>query len=149
MTDRISIEKSSDGMYNHGRHMRHLNAHLGIVILSACVAACGSGHLRVTGIQLGRSLNADNTVAHPTTSFSPNDTICLSVQTAGVGSGTFSVRWKYGEHVVDEPKKQVSYRDVAATDFQLQSPAGFPAGDYTAEVFLDGQSLGTKEFHVQ
>lgn len=117
-------------------------------LLVICLAGCGSGQLRITGIQLGRSLNADNTVAHPTTSFAPGDTVCLSVQTTGVGSGTFSVRWTYAGRVVDEPKKQVSYRDSAATDFQLQSAAGFPPGDYKAEVFLDGKPVGEKEFHV-
>jgi hypothetical protein len=110
--------------------------------------ACGSG-LRVTGIQLGRSVNADSTVANHTTTFAPTDTVYLSVLTSGVGSGTISVRWTYSGRVVDEPKKQVSYRDVAATEFRLQSAGRFPPGDYTAEVFLDGQPVGTRTFHVE
>jgi hypothetical protein len=117
-------------------------------LLAVSIAACGS-HLRVTGIQLGRALNADSTVPDQTTTFAPHDTVYLSVLTAGIGSGTISVRWTYGGRVVDEPKKQVSYKDVAATDFRLQSPAGFPPGEYTAEVFLDGQSVGTRPFKVE
>jgi hypothetical protein len=119
-----------------------------IALLLASAIGCGSG-LRVTSIQLGRSLNADSTVANHTTTFARGDTVYLSVLTAGVGSGTISVRWTYSGRVVDEPKKRVSYRDVAATDFQLKSAGGFPPGDYTAEVFLDGQSVGTRTFHVQ
>jgi hypothetical protein len=54
----------------------------------------------------------------------------------------------YGGRVVGEPKKQVSYRDEAATEFHLQSAGGFPVGDYTVEAFLDGKSVGTKTFRV-
>jgi hypothetical protein len=121
--------------------------HLCAVILLACLAGCSS-HLRVTGIQLGRALNADNTIANPTTSFTPRDTIYVSVSTAGVGSGTISVRWIYGGRAVDESTKKVSYKDLAATDFSLKSVAGFPPGEYSAEVFLDGQPAGTRAFRV-
>jgi hypothetical protein len=114
----------------------------------AWLGGCSS-HLRVTDVQLGRSVNADSSIANPTASFTPRDTIYLSVSTAGVGSGTISVRWKYQERVVDEPKRKVSYRDLAATDFSLKSVAGFPPGEYSAEVFLDGQPVGTKTFRVE
>lgn len=127
--------------------MKTFTLQLSIVVSIACLAGCGS-NLRVTAVQLGRSANADGTVANPTETFSPRDTIYLSVATAGVGSGTISVRWTYGDRVVDEPKKQVSYRDLAATEFSLRSVAGFPPGDYRAEVFLDGQPVGTKTFRV-
>ena len=54
--------------------MRTFNVQLLIMVLFACVAGCGSG-LRVTSIQLGRSLNADGTVANQTTTFIPDDTV--------------------------------------------------------------------------
>lgn len=123
---------------------------LTVAFLAACFAACGSGEpLRVASIQLGRAMNADHTVSSFTTQFKPDETIYLSVLTTGVGTGTISVHWKYRGRVIDEPKKEVSYRIDAATDFRLQSPAGFPPGDYTAEVILNGQSAGTREFSVQ
>ena len=119
-------------------------------VLAVCLAACGSGEpLRVASIQLGRSVNADNTVSSFTTTFSPDDNIYLSVLTTGVGEGTISVRWTYAGRVIDEPKKQVTYRIDAATGFRLQSATGFPPGEYTAEVFLNGQSAGTRSFHVE
>lgn len=127
--------------------MKKLTLRLQLVVVLACAAGCGSS-LRITGIQIGRSLNPDSTVANHTTSFAPGDTVYLSVFTAGVGSGTLSVRWKYGDRVLDEPKKKVSYTDVTATDFSLRSMAGFPPGQYSAEVFLDGQSGGTRTFRV-
>lgn len=121
-----------------------------MLTLPACLAACGSGQpLRVTTIQLGRSVNADHTVSSFTTTFAPDDTVYLSVLTTGVGTGTIAVRWTYAGRVIDEPKKEVSYRIDAATEFRLQSSAGFPPGDYTAEVLLNGQSAGTRTFSVQ
>lgn len=121
-----------------------------IAILLACAAACGSPQtLRVTEIQIGRSLNVDNSVRESATAFRPHDSVYLSVLTHGSGSGTLSVRWTYAGRVLDDPKKQISYKDAAATDFALQSAGGFPAGQYTAEVFLNGQSVGTRTFRVQ
>jgi hypothetical protein len=129
--------------------MRTLNV-LPVLVLFAFFAGCGSGQtLRVTSIQLGRSLNADSTVANHTTTFGPADTVYVSVLTAGAGSATISVRWTYAGRVLDEPKKRVSYKDVAATEFRLQSAAGFPPGDYAVEVFFDGQSVGTRPFRVE
>ncbi|HSC29027.1 MAG TPA: hypothetical protein VLD67_17255 [Vicinamibacterales bacterium] len=121
-----------------------------LLILFAGLCGCGADEdLRVASIQLGRSLNADRTVAGHTTKFGPNDTVYISVLTTGRGSGTLSVRWVYAGRVVGEPQKQVAYKDFAATDFQLQSAGGFPVGDYTVEVFLDGQSVGTRAFRVE
>ena len=131
--------------------MRRLAVHLTVVILFVCLAAgCGSGHpLQVTRIQLGRSLNPDNTVANFTTVFAPTDTVYLTAVTTGAGTGTISVRWTYGSQVIGEPKKQVTSRIDAVTEFPLQSAGGFPPGDYTAEVFLNGQSAGTRTFRVE
>jgi len=123
-----------------------------VILLAATVCACSSNEpLRVVQIQIGRSLNSDSTVATPTYTFRPRDTIFLSVMTAGKGSGTVSVRWTYGSRVIDEPKKQVhyTYKDSTATDFRLESTSGFPQGSYTAEVFVDGKPAGTKKFRVE
>lgn len=127
-------------------------ATLVLLCIWGVVSACGPGEpLRVVQIQIGRSLNADSTVAAPAYTFKAHDTIFLSVMTAGKGSGTVSVRWTYGSRVIDEPKKEVhyAYKDSMATDFRLETASGFPPGEYTAEVFLDGRSVGTKKFKVE
>jgi hypothetical protein len=130
--------------------MRKFEVGLTLMSLFVCLAGCGSGQpLRVTTIQLGRSLNPDNTVANFTTVFEPTDTIYLSAFTTGVGSGTLGVRWTYAGQVIGAPEKQISYRVDAVTEFRLQSAAGFPPGDYTAEVLLNGHSAGTRTFHVE
>ena len=130
--------------------MRPLTVPVLSLLMLSFVLACGSGEeLRVTGLQLGRALNADGTVAGHTTTFQPNDTVHASVLTSGVGSATISVRWIYRDRVLDEPKKQVSYKDVAATDFTFRSGSKFPLGDYRVEVFLNGQPAGTRVFRVE
>lgn len=138
-------------MANDERRGRWARAVVLIPILAAALACSSNEPLRLVQMQLGRSLNADNTIAQPAVSFRPRDTVFLSVMTSGRGTGTVSVRWTYAGRVVDEPKKQIhyTYKDAAATDFRLESVSGFPPGDYGAEVFLDGQSVGTRKFRVE
>ena len=105
--------------------------------------ACAND-LRVGTLQLGRSINADNTVAHHTTVFKPDETVYVSVLTAGSGSGEIGVRWIYEGQVMGEPKKQVSYRGSTATEFHLQNAGGFPPGAYRVDVFFNGQPAGSR-----
>jgi len=114
------------------------------VILST---ACSAGPLALANIQVGRSLNQDRSVASITTLFKPNETIYVAVQT-GAGKGTISVKWKFGNQVIDEPSKQVDYAGPASTDFQLTNSGGFPPGDYSVDVFIDGVQVGTRAFKV-
>ena len=119
-----------------------------LLVVALAAAGCGKPTLRVADIQLGRSLNADNSVREHATAFTPKDSIYISVLTTGKGSATLSVRWMLGGRLLDEAKKPVSYTDAAATDFGLKSAMGFPKGDYTAEVFVDGQPAGSRKFKV-
>jgi hypothetical protein len=116
-----------------------------VLMLLVVAIACGSD-LHVTTVQLGRSLNADDTVATHTTRFTPNETIYVSVVVAGAGSGTVSVRWSYMDRVVGEPKKEIS--SAGATEFHLQNAGGFPPGEYTVEAFLNGVSAEKRTFQV-
>ena len=114
------------------------------------VAACGpSGPLTVSTIQLGRSLNPDNSVAEHTTRFRRSDTVYVAVLTSAPGRGKIGVKWTYGGQVIDQPEKEVTYRDAAATSFNLVNSGGFPPGNYSVEVFVDGQSVGTRNFVVE
>jgi hypothetical protein len=117
--------------------------------LLVCVGCGPDEPLRIDTIQLGRSLNPDNSVANHTTSFKADDTsIYVSVLTPAAGSGTIRVRWTYAGRVVSEPTKEVSYNGPAATEFHIVDSAGFPAGDYKVEVFLNGAPAGERTFRV-
>jgi hypothetical protein len=128
--------------------MRRHSVHYPMLLLLVGCVGCGSG-LRVTSIQLGRSLNSDNTIASHTTTFKPDDTIYLSVAATGAGSGTMSVRWTYAGTLVDQPQKPVSSRNIVVTEFHLRSGDRFPPGEYAAEVFLDGKPIGKETFKVE
>ncbi len=118
---------------------------LALVLLSA---GCSNPALSLANIQVGRSLNPDRSVSSITSLFKPSETIYVSVQTVTAGSGTVGVKWMFGTQVIDEPTKQVSYDGPASTEFHLQNSGGFPAGDYSVEIFLDGQSVGKRAFKV-
>ena len=120
-----------------------------LLLIALAAAACGSGTLKITSIQLGKSLNTDGSVGNFMTTFDPHDTVYISIVTAGAGDATLGVRWKFAGRVIGEPSKKVSYKDVAATEFHLQGADGLPAGDYIAEVVMDGQAVGTRPFKVQ
>jgi hypothetical protein len=122
-----------------------------VVVVSLLVlASCGpSEPIKVETIQLGRSLNPDNSIAVHTTRFKPDDTLYVSLLTTQPGFGTLGVRWTYAGRVVSEPTKDVSYRGPAATEFHIANSSGFPEGDYSVEVFVDGQSIGKRDFRVE
>ena len=121
-----------------------------LVITGFFVAACRpSEPLRVTTIQTGRSLNSDKSVGNHTTRFKPDDTMFASVLTDGPGTGTIGVRWRFAGRLVSEETREVSYRDHAATEFHIQNSSGFPPGDYSVEILVDGQSFATRTLRVE
>jgi hypothetical protein len=120
-----------------------------LLIVTALIFTAGcSGPLALANIQVGRSLNQDRSVASITTLFKPNETIYVAVQTTAAGKGTVSVKWKFGAQVIDEPSKKVDYDGPASTEFHLQNSGGFPPGDYSVDVFIDGVQVGTRAFKV-
>ena len=119
-----------------------------VMLLIVMTAAC-SGPLQLTNIQIGRSLNQDASVASITTLFKPSETVYVSVQT-GPGKGVIGVKWKFGNKVVAEPTRQVDYNTgPRSTEFHLQNSGGFPPGDYSVDVFIDGVQVGTRNFKVE
>jgi hypothetical protein len=120
-----------------------------MAITALAGAACNNDPLQVTTIQLGKTLNPDNSVGTFTTSFKPRDTVYLSVLTGASGRGTIQTTWYYGSTKVNDMKKDVSYRGGAATEFRFHNTAGLPPGSYRVEVFLDGKSQGERMFKIE
>jgi hypothetical protein len=120
-----------------------------LVAATLAAAGCTREPLKFNAIQLGRSLNPDRTVSSFTTRFKPTDTIYAAVLTDGDGSGTVKARWLYGGRVVSEPERHVTYQGSASTEFHIQNTSGFPPGDYTVELFLDGKAVGSRPFRVE
>ena len=120
-----------------------------IAVMSLAAAACNNDPLQVTTVQLGKTLNPDNSVGTFTTSFKPRDTVYLSVLTGASGKGTLETKWYYGSTQVNEMKKDVSYHGGAATEFRFHNTAGLPVGPYRVEVFLDGKSVDERTFKIE
>ena len=124
----------------------------GAACLLAALVTCGCGPsevLRVSTLQLGRSLNPDNSVGAHTTRFKPDDTVYLSILSDEPGYGTIAVQWRLNGQVVSEATRDVSYTRDAATEFHLQNSGGFPAGTYRVDVRINGQPAGSREFRVE
>jgi hypothetical protein len=118
------------------------------VLVTAVLAAACSQPLQVETLQLGRSLNADNSVAEPTTTFKPNETVYVSALNADRGEGTIRVKWYYGTQLLSDREKKVSFKGAGATEFNLQSAANFPPGDYSVEVEVNGAPVGKRNFSI-
>jgi hypothetical protein len=120
-----------------------------LVATTLMAAACSQQTLKSNSIQLGRGLNSDKTVSGFTTRFKPTDTIYVAVLTDGAGSGKVKARWLYAGRVVSEPERDVTYQGPASTEFHLQNTSGFPPGEYSVELFLDGKAVGSRPFRVE
>ena len=129
--------------------MNRAPARLLTLFLLVLALGCADQRLHVGGIQVGRALNADGTVAKFTTAFKPNDTIYVSIATTNLGSGTLTVKWSFNGRLLSESSKPVSFKIAGATEFHIQSTSGFPPGPYSVEVLLDGTPVGTRPFTVE
>jgi hypothetical protein len=106
---------------------------------------------RVSQVDMGRSLNADKTIAVNTGSFKPTDTIYASVVTESTAStATLKARWTYQDgQVVNESTQTIAPASNARTEFHISKPDGWPTGKYKLEVFLDGSSAATRDLEVE
>jgi len=118
------------------------------LVAVSLAAACSDPPLKVDTIQVGRSLNVDQSVAVLTTAFKPHDTIYVSVLTTARGSGTIRVRWYFGSQLLSDREKRASFKGAGATEFHMQSATGFPEGDYSVDVTVDSQPAGRRNFQI-
>jgi hypothetical protein len=105
--------------------------------------------IAVAEVQLGTAIGADRRVTAAATVFKPTDTIYAAVTTTGSAPrATLTARFTYQDgQTVNESSQEVAGAGV--TEFHISKPDGWPAGDYTLDVLLDGRSTGTHPFKVQ
>lgn len=105
----------------------------------------------VTDVSLGKSLGADKKVAAAMDTFKPKDTVFAVVQTDGNNpASVISIKWIYQDgQVVKEDSRTIVSAGPAATEFSIQKASGWPKGDYTVEIVVDGQPAIIKAFKVQ
>jgi hypothetical protein len=114
-------------------------------------AAPAAGAVRVTQIDLGRSLAADKGIADKTSDFRPTDTIYVSVETDGTSpQATLAARWTFQDgQVVKEQSENIAPTGRARTEFHIEKSDGWPAGKYAVAVSLNGTPAGSKDFEVK
>jgi len=136
---------------------------LALTLAAALSAACARSNensgatgtsgtaVRVSKIDMGRSLAADKTINDNTASFKPNDTIYASIATEGAAAtATLKARWTYQEgQVVNESTQTLAPTGDARTEFHISKSDGWPTGKYKLEVFLNGSSAATRDFQVE
>ena len=138
---------------------------LALAVVAVLSAACTTGRenpgatgttgtsagVRVSQVDLGRSLTADKTINDRTDSFKPTDTIYASILTEGAApTATLKARWTYQDgQAVKESTQTIAPTGDARTEFHISKPDGWPTGKYKLEVSLNGSSAATKDFEVQ
>lgn len=108
--------------------------------------------LRITEVDLGRSIGSDKHISNKSDSFGVRDTIYLSVITEGAApSAKVSARWMYRDNqVVKQQTETIAPTGgTAATSFRLDKASAWPKGKYKVIVSLDGAAVQTKEFEVK
>jgi hypothetical protein len=145
----------------------HFRALMGLLLVVGVGAACSrpgasppatggaspsatEGAVRVTDVDLGLSVGPDKRVTDKTDSFSPSETIYVSVKTEGAApSATLKARFTFQDgQVVQESSQTIAPTGTAVTEFHVSNPAGWPKGSYKVEVFLNGGSVETENFKV-
>lgn len=109
----------------------------------------------VTTIETGRHIGADKRISDTASTIAPKDTLFVSVVTSNATPTTSlkSVVTFQGGQVVDSATQVVAAPattgGTSVTEFHWVKPGGWPIGDYTIEVWLDGQSAGTRTVTIK
>lgn len=108
--------------------------------------------LRVTEVEIGRSLEPDKRIKDKTGDFRVTDTIYASVRTEGAANGaTLTARWTHGKdnQVINTENQTVTSTGDQITEFHIVKPSGWPKGEYKVTILLNGTEVSTKDFAVK
>ena len=106
----------------------------------------------VTGITLGKTIAPDKTIAAPTASFGPKDTIFVSVATEGTSSSAvIQARFTFQNtgQLVNESSQTIAPSGPANTEFHIAKPGGWPLGKYMVQLTVNSLGAGSREFEVK
>ena len=106
---------------------------------------------QISRIDLGTAIGPDKRVTVPTRLFAADDTIYASVITDGSAPHvTLSARFTFEDgQVVSEISQQIAPAGLAASEFHVSNPDGWPQGRYRVEISADGAPVGSSEFEVR
>ena len=110
--------------------------------------------VQITDAQLAAEIGEDLLPIVPTKLFNPIDTIYLSVSTLAPADtpGSLGVAWRYtyqGEQqAVHSEGRELIFSGAGVTVFEISKPDGWPDGEYSAEIILNGKSTRKLKFKV-
>ena len=139
------------GACSRSEESRPAGAGKGVTDSAALAAsATSSGKLRVSNVMIGRQVGRGNLITQPTFEFAPQDTIHVSVATAGNGgASTLTAAWRsQSGEVLQQTSEPVGHAGENIV-FRLSQPKGLKPGTYKVIVFLDDDSVETKVFLVR
>lgn len=122
---------------------------------SAAAAPAPPPPASVTTIETGKHIDANKRIVDTATAFAPRDTMYVSVVTMNATPTTSlkSVVTHESGQVVDSSTQVVAMPATtggpSVTEFHLVKPSGWPTGTYTVEIWLDGQTAGTRTLTVK
>ena len=112
--------------------------------------------VQITELELAATIASDFRPIVPTTLFKPADTVYLVVTTIGPVEGepgSLGVAWRYGaeqsQQAVHSEGKELIFSGPGTTVFEVSKPDGWPTGDYSVEVFLNGKATKKLSYSVQ
>ena len=103
-------------------------------------------------MDLGKSIGDDKRIKDAATTFGRHDTIYVAIASEGVSpKTTLKAKWTFGAKAtpVNEETRDIAPTGPAVTEFHISKPSGWPVGQYTLEVSVDGSPVATKEITVQ
>jgi len=106
---------------------------------------------RVSDVELGKRVDAENKLTDKTDDFAVRDTIIAAVKTEGTASGaTLMARWTYQDgQVVEEQSQTINATGDLITNFRLTKATAWPKGNYKLTVLLNGAEVETEDFEIK
>jgi hypothetical protein len=151
--------------------MAHLSStHAPLAVLAVLAGACGrsddSGavhtamadsakasapvELRVSNVMIGKRIGAANHITEPTFQFAPQETVYVSIGTAGSkGADHLTAAWRFQTGEIVQQSSEPIPKPGENAAFQLSKPKGLKVGTYKVVVFLGDDSADAKVFVVK
>jgi len=105
----------------------------------------------VKEVEVGSAVGSDKKITDEKSSFRPDETVYVSVETDGTApQATLTARFNYeGDQLVKEQSATIVPSGAVATEFHVAKPGGFPEGNYQVKILLDGNEVASKDFKVE
>lgn len=105
----------------------------------------------MSSVTLGTAVDGSMNVTTPADNFGGKDTIYASVATNGsAANSAISAKWMFQDgQVVNQETKTIAPTGPTVTEFHIEKADGWPVGDYSVEISIDGKVADTKKFTVK